>query len=187
MRLLETDPTLIGVYQVRVTVTDPKTALVNSSLLIDVTILCTKQISLVTNLIPATSVYTINKSNLLTTVHPLPVYEPTPNNCNSLALSYQVELNPVSTFPGFITETPTSQIEIASTDPLDANVYNFRLVVTDTLTGLSNNVVLFEVDVVAISALTLNTVTAVADQVYKVNDAEIVLPVPLYSQTPAYA
>lgn len=74
LRLLETNPLLTGVYQVKITVTDPKTALSHNSLLIDVTILCTKQISLVTNPIPATSVYTINKSLLLTTTHLLPTY-----------------------------------------------------------------------------------------------------------------
>lgn len=187
LQLLETDPTLIGVYQVKITVTDPKTALSHNSLLIDVTILCTKQISLVTNLIPSTSVYTINKSVLLTTTHLLPTYEPTPNICNSLSLVYQVELNPVATFPGFVTENPSTQIDIASTDPLDAGVYNFRVVATDSLTSLQNNEVLFQVDVVAISTLTLNAPTAIADQVYKVGETAIVLNVPLYTPTPSYA
>lgn len=88
LRLFETDPTLIGVYQVRITVSDPKTALSHNSLLIDVTIKCTKQIALVSNPIPATSVYTINTSNLLTTSHLLPTYQPSPSNCNPLSLSY---------------------------------------------------------------------------------------------------
>jgi len=143
LRFFETDPTLIGVYQVRITVSDPKTSLSHNSLLIDVIIKCTKQISLVSNPIPATSVYTINTSTLLTTSHLLPTYQPSPSNCNPLSLSYQVELNPVALFPGFITANPTTQVEIASTDPMDASVYNLRVVVTDSLTGLFNSEVVF--------------------------------------------
>lgn len=90
-------------------------------------------------------------------------------------------------FPGFITANPVTQVEIASTDPMDASIYNLRVVATDSLTGLSNSEVVFTVDVVAISALTLTPGTSIADQVYKVGATAIVLDVPLYSLTPSYA
>lgn len=86
-----------------------------------------------------------------------------------------------------MTEYPTTQIDIASSDPLDAGVYDFRVFVIDSLTSLSNNEVLFQVDVVAITALTLDAGTAIADQVYKVADTAIVLDAPLYTPTPSYA
>jgi hypothetical protein len=62
LRLSETDPLATGVYSVRISVLDPKTSQTNTSLLIDVTVLCTKSISLVSNPIPAMTEYTINKS-----------------------------------------------------------------------------------------------------------------------------
>jgi len=62
LRLSETGPLATGVYSVRISVLDPKTSLTHTSLLIDVTVLCTKSISLVSNPIPVTTEYTINKS-----------------------------------------------------------------------------------------------------------------------------
>jgi len=139
----ETDPLAVGVYQVRITVTDPKTGLSNNSLLIDVTVLCTKSISIVTNPIPATTIYTINTSVLMTTQLTLPTYEPTPNTCAMGTWSYSVALDPVATFPAFITENPTTTIDIATQDDTQAGTYNFRVTATDSLTSVANSDVVF--------------------------------------------
>ena len=92
LKLFHMDPTKTGVYKVRVKVVDPKTSVVNTSLTIDVTILCTKLISLVNNPIPASTIYTINTSVLKTTTFSLPTYLPTPNNCAIGALTYEILL-----------------------------------------------------------------------------------------------
>lgn len=88
---------------------------------------------------------------------------------------------PVATFPTFITEYPTTKINIATTDPTKDGSYDFRLLVTDPLTGLQNSVVNFHVDMHAVSALTLVASTAIPDQVYKVGDPAITLGVPQYT------
>lgn len=163
LRLQETDPFATGVYSVRVSVVDPKTGLTHTSLLIGVTILCTKSISLLTNPIPALTTYTINKSQLLTTTFNLATYEPSPSNCAHGAWTYQVLLDPVGPLPTFITGNPATQIDVATTDAAKAGAYDFRVVVTDPLTSLQNSVVVFHVDMLAITAVTLNAPTAIPD------------------------
>ena len=61
------------------------------------------------------------------------------------------------------------------------------MIATDKLSGLKNNDVLFEVTLIAIKDLTLITSTAIAGQVYKVNDPHLILQVPLYSLEPSIA
>jgi hypothetical protein len=61
------------------------------------------------------------------------------------------------------------------------------LTATDNLTGLKNSDVVFSVEMIAISALTLDAATAIPNQVYKVADPTIVLAVPRYVQTPSNA
>jgi len=105
----ETDPTLSGVYKVKIKVVDPKTGIVNQALTQDVTVKCTKSLNLVTNTIPASTVYTINKTQLLKTINSVPSYQPYPNNCPVGILTYEVQLSPVSTpFPSWITQYPTN-------------------------------------------------------------------------------
>lgn len=45
----------------------------------------------------------------------------------------------------------------------------------------------FSVEMIAISALNLDSATAILNQIYKVADPAIVLPVPQYVQTPSTA
>ena len=81
-------------------------------------------------------------------------------------------------FPEFITELPDQDISIGSSDPATEGVYTFRIVATDPLTGLQNNEVVFELNMIAIDDVTLIVNTAIPDQIYKVNDQAIALPVP---------
>jgi hypothetical protein len=136
LRLSETNPLATGVYQVRISVVDPKTSLSHTNLLIDVTVLCTKSITLVSSTIPASTIYTINTSQLLTTSFNLPLYHPFPTNCAIGALTFQMMAEPAGPLATFITSTPTIQINIATIDTAQAGSYDFRLQVTDTLTSL---------------------------------------------------
>ena len=133
-------------------------------------------------------IYTINTSQLLTTSYLRPSYEAYPSNCDIGFVTYQVELDPVSLpFPTFITEYPTVQIDIATTDHTTEGVYKFKVIATDMLSGLKNNDVLFEVTMISIKDLTLITSTEIAGQIYKVNDPALVLQVPQYSLEPPIA
>lgn len=133
------------------------------------------------NPVPPVTDYTVNKSQLLTTSLNLPTYQPTPGYCAIGSLTYQVMPEPAAPNPTFITEYPTTKINIATTDPAKDGSYDFRLLVTDPLTGLQNSVVTFHVDMHAVSALTLVASTAIPDQVYKVGDPAITLGVPQYT------
>jgi hypothetical protein len=74
-----------------------------------------------------------------------------------------VLLDPVGPLPTFITGNPATQIDVATTDAAKAGAYDFRVVVTDPLTSLQNSVVVFHVDMLAITAVTLNAATAIPD------------------------
>lgn len=166
---------------------DQKTGQTHTSVLISVTILCTKSISLVSNPIATTTDYTINKSQLLTTTLSLPTYQPTPNNCAIGTLTFQVLAEPAGPLAPFITEYPTSKIDVATSDAAQAGAYDFRLRVTDSLTGIQNSVVSFHLDMLVITSFVLDVSTSIQDQVYKVSDPAIVLNVPQYLQTPTKA
>jgi hypothetical protein len=76
---------------------------------------------------------------------------------------------------------------VAIIDAAQAGAYDFRLLVTDTLTSLQNSVVIFHVDMLAITAVVLSVPTSISDQVYKVSDPAIVLNVPQFLHTPSNA
>ena len=91
---------------------------------------------MVNNPIPASTLYTINTSQLLTMKHLRPSYEAYPSNCQLGDVTLQVELDPFSLpFPTFISEIPTAWIELGTTDPTAVGVYNFKLIAIDSLTG----------------------------------------------------
>ena len=120
--------------------------------------------------------------------HLRPSYEAYPSNCQLGDVTVQVELDPVSLpFPTFISEIPTTWIEFGTTDLTAVGVYNFKLIAIDSLTGQQNSEVGFEVTIIAIDNLALIDSTAIADQVYKVNDPAIALPVPQYNPEPLIA
>jgi len=96
-------------------------------------------------------------------------------------------LDPVDTFPTWITEEPTTDIEIATKDVSHAGTYDFIIEVSDSLTGLTNNAVVFELELLEITAVDLDSSTAIADQIYRVGDDKIELDVPQYSHTPSNA
>lgn len=137
--------TATGVYRVKVTVHDPKTLITDSTLEFDVTVLCTKSIAVLTNPIPATIIYTINTSVLMTTSLTVPTYEPTPNGCTSGTWTYSVALDPVAAFPPFITQNPTTTIDVATTNAAQSGIYNFRITATESISGFTNADVTFQV------------------------------------------
>ena len=55
------------------------------------------------------------------------------------------------------------------------------------MTGLQNNEVVFDVNMIAIDDIILIGATTISDQTYKVNDPAILLTVPGYSVEPAIA
>jgi hypothetical protein len=100
---------------VRIKVVDPKTGVLNLLQTLDITIKCTKSLNIVTNTIPATTQYTINTSQLLTTSLFVPDYEPYPANCEVGFLDFEISLNPSSAaFPDWIFQFPFFTIDIGT-------------------------------------------------------------------------
>ena len=67
------------------------------------------------------------------------------------------------TYPPFITQTPTTTIDIATVDPLQAGVHDFRITATDSLTLVANTDVVFQVQMLAITSIDLDAATAIPD------------------------
>ena len=87
-------------------------------------------------------------------------------------------LEPLGPLPSFISSNPTTQIDIATTNPVHAGIYNFRVKVTDTSTGLTNSDVIFKVIMLKITSVDLVAASAIPDQVYHIGNPAISLTVP---------
>ena len=86
--MFTTNYSLTGVFNLIITVTDPKTKIEDSNLLFKVTILCTKQIVVESNPIPNLITYTINKTKKIVKNLSLPIYKPSPAGCAIGTFSY---------------------------------------------------------------------------------------------------
>ena len=95
--------------------------------------------------------------------------------------------SPVSTFPVWITEAPTTQITFGTIDANEQGTYTFNVVASDPLTGLQNSDVSFTLELTYAESLVIVTSSIIPDQIYRVGDPATTLNVPLYTHTPANA
>lgn len=100
---------LTNSFQVKVTVVDPKTGNTNSDYLLSVTILCTKSIEVVLNLVNDIS-YLIDLDEPWTKTVSTPSYVPNPVQCAIGTFSLEVILVDVGPFPVFINQHPTNNL-----------------------------------------------------------------------------
>lgn len=133
-------------YAIKIVATDPKSGMTNSALTLNVSIKCSKTISLFTNTIPATTTYVLNPNSLVTNTLTTPTFSRSPSSC-PFAPVYSVKNTATSTCPAWITCTPTiaSNILIATTDWTLEGTYNFKIDFSDTESGLTDNSVVFTI------------------------------------------
>lgn len=87
------------------------------------------------------------------------------------------------------TQYPVSNVKVETSDNIPIGAYNFKVIATEPMSGLTNNEVKFKVvannSVTAIS-ITLVSSTLVADKTYLVGDPAILTLVPKYTWFPTY-
>lgn len=128
-----------GDFQVKVIATDPHTA-VNTNLVFMITIKCTRSIRMMSSTLKPL-IYNVGTEFLTPVDLSIPVYSPIPTDCPYDPFTYELLYidDPIATFPSFINQFPTTAITVATQDRALLGVYNFRLVATEPSTGLQNN------------------------------------------------
>ena len=172
-------------YAVKIVATDPKTGVQNSALTLNVVIKCSKTISIVSNSIPATSIYTLNPNSLVTSTLTTPTFGCTPSGC-PFAPVYSVINSGTGTCPTWITCAPTlvSNIVVGTTDWTLEGTYNFKIDFVDTESGLMNNSILFTIIIQIMNATSISMTTTPLSQVYTVNAATLEVSLPTYTWYP---
>ena len=168
----------------KVTVTDAKTGITNSAQTFQITIKCTKSLSLVTSPIASTISYKIDPNSLVQTTLTLPTYNSFPTGCVYGPLTYQLSYS--GTFPSWITQNPTtaSNIVLGTTDVSKVGTYLFTLTATDPVSGLTNNSVTFTVVVSIKNATSITNATTPVNQTYLIGSAALSMNLPTYTWYP---
>jgi hypothetical protein len=186
----ETDYELTGVYKLKIVATDPKTGEINEDLTLDVTVFCTKTVDLFANSI-ASFDYQIVLASENTVEKTLPTYKINPIECAKNDFTYELVYTEVGTYPTFVLDQyPTTKIRFMTQSIPLVGSYDFKLVVTEPLTGLQNDSDVFTVTILdANYATALNFVASslVDDLDYLISDDEIILDPYEFTVTPADA
>jgi len=152
--------------------------------------LCTKTIEVTLANLPASSSFEIDEKFLNTLTLTQPTFQPNPTQCLASTYTYQLADNvgSVITVPPFITAFSNSSLTIATIDKTQAGSYNYRIKVTESVSGLVNTAVAFTLQLtVKIYATDMNLVPSsiIAPQNYLISDSPLVLLAFQYSFVPS--
>jgi hypothetical protein len=70
---------------------------------------------------------------------PVPTYKPFPTQCTVGTYDLEVVFIDTGTFPTWITKNPTDLIHVATQSISLVGNYNFKVVATESITGLTND------------------------------------------------
>lgn len=130
---------------------------------------CTKTIDLISGAITDFA-YRIVLSSPFEMQIALPAYDVNPSGCPKQAFTFQMLYLDSLTFPAFITQVPTVDVRVLTQNVSFVGQHNFKLQVTEPLTGLFNEQDIFVCTILdANYATALNFVTEIADTAYLVN------------------
>lgn len=164
----------------------------NSDLVFNVIIKCTKRIDLILANLPPTTNYKIDERNLQTLTLKQPTFAPYPIHCADGPYIYQLadSTGNLITIPNFLTHFSNTSLTIATTEKIFENVYDWSIKVTESVSGFVNNDVHFQLNLtVKIYALEMNLVvdTIITDQNYLLGSSHLILLAYQYSFVPANA
>lgn len=185
----ETDYVLTANYDVQVTVTDPKTGLTNTEVTFKVSILCTKSVDLISDQIFGIS-YEIDLDDPWALDVTVPSYQQNPVACAVGTINAVLVYTGAGAAPGFIVQDTASNINVATQDPANVGTYDYKIVATDSLTGVFNEVDVFQATIeppTYATSLNIVPVTAIADLNYLVSDPQVQLDVAQYTILPVDA
>jgi len=138
-------------------------------------------LSLVANPIASTISYKIDPNSLVSTTLTLPTYDSFPTGCSYGPLTYSLSYS--GTFPTWITQAPTTNIVLGTTDTSKVGTYLFTLTASDSVSGLTNNSVTFTVIITIKNATSITTSTP-TNQTYLIGSATLSVNLPTYTWYP---
>jgi len=110
--------------------------------------LCTKTIEVTLANLPASSSFEIDEKFLNTLTLTQPVFEPNPIQCHTETYTYELanNLGVVVQVPGFISDFNNASLTIATIDKSFEGLYDYRIKVTESVSGLVNTDVAFTLE-----------------------------------------
>jgi hypothetical protein len=113
-----------------------------------------------------------------------------PVQCASGAFTYEVVSTDSIPYPAFISKFPISTVQIQTQDESKVGAYNFKLKITEPISGLVNDQNAFVCSITIpnrVNSLDLIIATQVADVTYLLGSPELVLNSPSYTFLPINA
>ena len=113
-----------------------------------------------------------------------------PAQCASGAFTYEVASSDAIPYPVFISKFPTLTVQVATQDESKVGAYNFKLKVTEPISGLVNDQNAFVCLITTtnrVNSLAFIIATQVADFTYLLGSPEFVLDSPSYTFLPINA
>ena len=128
--------------------------------------------------------YYVDPNTLQQTTLTLPTYDSVPTGCAVGPFIYQLLYS--GPFPTWMTDFPTlgTGIVFGTTDINQVGSYTFTLIVVDNITGLSNNEVVFTVDVQIMKATSITVATTPPDTTYLIGSGMTPISLPTYTWFP---
>ncbi len=121
---------------------------------------------------------------------PVPTYKPFPTQCAVGTYALEIVLTDTGAFPSWITKNPTDFIHVATQSVSLVGNYNFKVVATESITGLQNDLNSFATAIlIPLYATSLKFLpdTEINNLTYTVGSAGVLLNAPQYIVTPTNA
>ena len=112
---------------------------------------------------------------------PVPTYKHFPTQCAVGTYALEVVFTDTGAFPTWITKNPTDLIHVATQSVSLVGKYNLKVVATESITGLQNDLNSFATAILIpkyATDLTIITSTAINNLTYLISDPAVVLNVP---------
>lgn len=175
-----------GTYKVDLVATDPGTGVKSTGVSFDINLKCTKEIKLVSGSVETYS-YKIDLDAPWTESKDLPTYTQSPAGCPTADIDLALKYVGSGSAPTFVKEAD-GKIKISTQDLKNEGLYKYKIVATDSVSGLSNDEDEFTVAVVTADVATdivPDISTYIKDQEYMIGEKELLLDVPTYKVEPA--
>jgi hypothetical protein len=115
----------------------------------------------------------------------LPVYEPNPNTCPVGSYTYELQYLDSGSFPSFISQYPTTEITIQTQDTTNLGLNHFKVIATESISGLSNDEALKNVFVFCqVTSLSYNIGDFPQEILYSPSFGIVQYTLPLFNMSP---
>ena len=120
----------------------------------------------------------------------LPVYDVYPTQCAKGTFTFEVVFVGSGSFPAFITQYPSSKINVMTQETSLAGAYNFKIKATESISGFTNTDDSFKCTIILpnyATSLSWITSTLIPDLTYMIGSTQVNLNSPLNNVLPTNA